>query len=60
MRLGMMHHEFGNEEVEFRISIPWKAKNDNDYAAMMDSLHYLQENWGIDPMTCNDSYFEEE
>lgn len=58
--LGMVHHEFGNDEVQFRISIPWKAEGSDDFDAIMDSLYYLERNFGVDPMSCNDSYFEGE
>ncbi len=55
----MVHHEFGNDEVEFTISIPWTAEGSDDFEAIMASLYYLQENFGVEPMSCNDSYFEE-
>lgn len=57
--LGMVHHEFGNGEVEFTISIPWKTEHGDEFEFLMTSLYYLQENFGIDPMSCNDSYWEE-
>jgi hypothetical protein len=58
--LGMVHHEFGNDEVQFRISIPWEAQGSDDFDSVMDSLYYLERNFGVDPMSCNDSYFEGE
>ena len=58
--LGMVYHEFGNDEVQFTVSIPWKCEGSEDFDGIMASLYYLQENFGIDPMSCNDSYFEEE
>lgn len=58
--LGMVHHEFGNDEVQFRISVPWQCDGSDDFLGIMDSLYYLEKEFGIDPMSCNDSYFEEE
>ena len=58
--LGMVYHEFGNDEVQFTVSVPWKAKGSDDFDAIMDSLYYLEKNFGVDPMSCNDSYWESE
>lgn len=61
-RLFMVYHEYGNDEVQFTVSIPWSAKlqSISDDQILMDSLYYLRDMFGLDPMRLRDAYLEEE